>query len=331
MADSIIKLADVVIPSQFSQYTMEQAVEKNAFFRSGIITPNPQLSNLLAVGAEAGGKTITMPFTKPLSGDAQIPSQDTPVTINNMTTTTDTARRQILMNSWGENQLASLLSGHNYMDDIATRVSDWWSTQFNKTIISTCKGVFASANMTTNRLDISGATGGAANFSLVSILKAKFMLGDAHDKITAVAMHSQAYREFLALDQIATIPLTDGTGTIQQFKPLLCGVLVDDAIPYDPETGITSIYMYGEGVFGYVCSGAGIIEDEIYRDPRIGMGQQQWITRRQFVLHPLGIEWSEPANMSFPLASDLEVGARWTRKKEVKNLPLVEFKYKLQS
>ena len=325
MADEIIKLSDVVIPSQFSQYTMEQATEKNAFFRSGIISPNPQLASLLSTAAKAGGKTITMPFTKPLAGDAQIPSENDAVTINKMTTTTDTARRQILMNSWGENQLASLLSGHNYMDDIATRVSDWWNAIFNKVIISTCKGVFASTTMSTNKVDAS--TGG---FALDSILQAKFLLGDAHDKIKAVAMHSQAYRFFLGANQIATIPLTDGKGTIQQFTPLLCGVLVDDAIPYDPATGITSIYMYGEGVFGYVADNSGIIPDEIFRDPRIGLGQPQWITRRQYVLHPLGIEWNEPTTaITFPLPSDLEAGARWTRKKEVKNLPLVEYKFKI--
>lgn len=326
MADSIIRLADVVIPSQFSQYTMEAATDKNAFFKSGIVAPNPQLASLLSTTAVAGGKTVTMPFTKPLSGDPQIPMEDTNVTINTMTTTTDTARRQILMNSWGENQLATLLSGHNYMDDIATRVSDWWSSTFNHVIISTCKGVFASSSMSTNKVD---ATSGG--FSLSSILQAKFLLGDAHDKIKSVAMHSQAYRFFLSQDEIATIPLTDGTGTIQQFKPLLCGVLVDDAIPYDPATGITSIYMYGEGVFGYVGDNTGIVSDEIYRDPRLGLGQHQWITRRQFVLHPLGIEWNEPTtSITFPLPSDLEVGARWTRKKEVKNLPLVEYKLKIQ-
>jgi len=325
MADAIIKLSDVVIPSQFSNYTMEKAVEKNAFFRSGIISPNPQLASLLSTTATAGGKTITMPFTKPLAGDAQIPSEDDAVTINKMNTSTDTARRQILMNSWGENQLASLLSGHNYMDDIATRVSDWWNTTFNKVIISTCKGVFASTSMSTNKVDVS--TGA---FALSSILQAKFLLGDAHDKIKAVAMHSQAYRFFLESDAIATIPLTDGTGTIKQFTPLLCGVLVDDAIPYDPATGIASIYMYGEGVFGYVADNSGIIPDEIYRDPRIGLGQPQWITRRQYVLHPLGIEWNEPTTaITFPLPSDLEAGDRWTRKKEVKNLPLVEYKFKI--
>ena len=325
MADSVIRLSDIVIPSQFSQYTMEAATEKNAFFKSGIISPNPQLATLLSTTATAGGKTITMPFTKPLSGDAQIPSEDTNVTINKMATTTDTARRQILMNSWGEGQLSSLLAGHNYMDDIATRVSDWWSATFNKVIISTCKGIFASPSMSTNKVDAT-----ATSFSLNSILSAKFLLGDAHDKIKAVAMHSQTYRYFLQANQISTIPLTNGMGTIQQFTPLLCGVLVDDAIPYDPETGITSIYMYGEGVFGYVADNSGIIADEIYRDPRLGLGQHQWITRRQYILHPLGIEWNEPVTpMIFPLPSDLEVAARWTRKKEVKNLPLVEYKFKI--
>lgn len=116
-------LKDMIIPENFASYVAERATETNAFWRSGIVANNPQLAELLA----QGGKTIIMPFVKPLSGDSEIPSEDDDMAINNITTSTDTARRQLRVKAFGENQLASLLSGDDVMDRIAEAFGDYWS------------------------------------------------------------------------------------------------------------------------------------------------------------------------------------------------------------
>lgn len=320
------KLENMIIPENFTRYTAEKAVEKNIFFRSGIVQPNPQLGELLRMG----GKTIVMPFVKPLSGDSEIPSEDGDLTINNILTSEDIARRQIRAKVFGENQLASLLSGDDVMDRIADGISDYWATEFTKILLATCKGIFTKCTNKVN--DISTKTGDAALFNTFDAIDTKFILGDSAENIGAVAVNSAVYAYMLKQDQITNIASSDGNGTITVYKPLMAKVIVDDAIPYDNTSKIGSMYMFGSGAFGFVEDLTGIKGTEIGRNELKGLGDNYLITRKQFVLHPLGIQWKEPTNTTIvsPANKDLETSARWEAVKDSKNIYLAEFKFKIQ-
>lgn len=318
-------LKDMIIPENFASYVAERATETNAFWRSGIVANNPQLAELLA----QGGKTIIMPFVKPLSGDSEIPSEDDDMAINNITTSTDTARRQLRVKAFGENQLASLLSGDDVMDRIAEAFGDYWSAEYTKILINTCKGVFGALSDHVN--DISEEEGDAALFNASAAIDTKFILGDAANKLTAVAVNSAVYAYMLKKDQIETIPDSEGNGEITVYAPLKARVIVDDAVPYDNTTKVGSMYLFGQGAFGFVESDKGIVPAEIYRDPLKGLGDNALITRKQFVLHPLGVEWNEPtADIVSPTNADLATAARWKRTREKKNVALAEFRFKIE-
>lgn len=314
------KLTNMIIPENFNAYVSEKATEKNAFFRSGILVDNPQLRELLGMG----GKTIHMPFVKPLSGDSQIPSEDGDLSINNIETSEDLARRQFRAQVFGENQLASVLSGDNVMDRIAEGFADYWATEYTKILISTVKGVFAS--LTGKVHDKSTAL-----FSVGDCIDAKFLLGDAHDKIGAVAVHSKVYALMLKQDQIENVPNSEGTGVIKIYKPLQCEVIVDDAVPYEPSTKVASMYMFGRGAFGFVEDLTGIVGTEIYRDALKGLGDNALINRKQFVLHPLGVKWNEPVGERIsPTNAELATKANWSQSYSDKNIALCEYKFKVE-
>lgn len=318
------KLENMIIPENFTGYTAEKATEKNAFFRSGIVQDNAQLAELL----RQGGKTIVMPFVKPLSGDSEIPTEEGDITVNNISVSEDTARRQLRVKAFGENQLASLLSGDNVMDRIANGISDYWATEYTKILLFTCKGVFAKCSNKVN--DISGKTGAEALFNTSAAIDTKFLLGDAAENIGAVAVNSAVYAYMLKQDQIATIPNSLGNGTINVYKPLMAEVIVDDAIAYDNGTKVASMYMFGKGAFGFVEDLTGIKGTEIGREMLKGLGDNYLVTRKQFVLHPLGIQWKELATSPVsPTNTDLGTAARWDMVKEAKNIYLAEFKFKI--
>lgn len=315
------KLTNMIIPENFNAYVSEKATEKNAFFRSGILVDNPQLRELLGMG----GKTVHMPFVKPLSGDSEIPSEDDDITISNITTAEDIARRQLRVKAFGENQLASLLSGDNVMDEIAEAYSDYWATEYTKILISTAKGVFSK--LTKKVHDKSADTVFAVN----DAIDAKFLLGDAHDKIGAVAVHSQVYALMIKQDQIDTVPNSTGTGNIKMYKPLECEIIVDDAVPYDSSTHIASMYMFGKGAMGFCEDLTGLVGTEIHRDPLKGLGDNALINRKQFVLHPLGIKWTESACTGVsPTNAELANSSNWEQVAEDKNIALCEYKFKTQ-
>lgn len=319
------KLENMIIPSNFTNYTSEKATEKNIFFRSGIVQANSQLAELLV----NGGTTLVMPFVKPLSGDSEIPSQDGDLIINNIQTSQDTARRQFRVKAFGENELASILSGDNVMDRISNGISDYWATEYTKILLATCKGVFAKLTDRVN--DISGKTDNAALFNTSDAIDTKFILGDSANNIGAVAVNSAVYAYMLKQDQIATIPNSMGTGSITVYKPLMAEVIIDDAIPYDNVTKSASMYLFGKGAFGFVENNSNIKGTEIGRNALKGMGDNFLITRKQFVLHPLGVQWSEPTTAIpvSPTNADLATAARWSAVKEKKNIYLAEFKFKI--
>ena len=318
------KLENMIIPENFTAYTAEKATEKNAFFRSGIVQANPQLAELLRIG----GKTIVMPFVKPLSGDSEIPTEDGDLTINNISTSEDIARRQLRAKVFGENQLASLLSGDNVMDRIADGIGDYWSTEYTKILLATCKGVFAKCTGKVN--DITGKTGNAALFNTSDAIDTKFLLGDAAENIGAVAVNSAVYAYMLKQDQIDIVPDSMGNGTIKVYKPLMAEVIIDDAIPFDNTSKVASMYMFGKGAFGFVEDLTGIIGHELGREKLKGLGDNYLVTRKQYVLHPLGISWKEPSTSPVsPTNADLGTAARWDMVKDAKNIYLAEFKFKI--
>ena len=320
------KLADMIIPENFNSYVSEKSTEKNAFFRSGVLVDNPQLRELLG----AGGKTIHMPFTKPLSGDSQIPSEDDDLSINKITTSEDLARRQFRAQVFGENQLASILAGDNVMDKIAEGFGEYWATEYTKILISTCKGVFGALKGHVH--DISSLAGASSVFNVNSAIDAKFLLGDSHENLGAVSVHSKVYALMLKQDQIETVKNSEGTGSIKIYKPLQCEVIVDDAVPYDSSSKVASMYLFGKGAFGFVEDLNGIVGTEIYRDALKGLGDNAIINRKQFILHPLGIAWNEPKGERVsPTNEELANKSNWAKKYEDKNIPLVEFKFKVEA
>lgn len=313
------KLTNMVIPENFNAYVSEKAVEKNAFFRSGILVDNPQLREMLSMG----GKTLHLPFIKPLSGDSEIPSEDGDMSVNNISTGDDIARRQLRVKAFGENQLASLLSGTNVMDSIADAYADYWAAEYNKILISTAKGVFAKL---TDKVHDKSAD---SLLSAGDAIDAKFLLGDAHDKIGAVAVHSKVYALMLKQDLVENIPTSEGTGVIKVYKPLQCEIIVDDAIPYDSSNNTASMYMFGKGSVGFCEDLAGLVGTEIHRDPLKGLGDNALIQRKQFVLHPLGVKWTESsvAGVS-PTNAEIATADNWEKVALDKNIALCEYKFK---
>lgn len=76
------KIADIIEPAIFTPYVSERTKELSAIFRSGIITTNPKLDAL----AKGAGRTFNMPFWNDLTGDAQLLSDSTPLTVNKIDT-----------------------------------------------------------------------------------------------------------------------------------------------------------------------------------------------------------------------------------------------------
>lgn len=140
-------------------------------------------------------------------------------------------------------------------------------------------------------------------------------------------MHSAVESELVKQDLIEYVPQSEQGKPIGYF--LGKRVIVDDSMPFVTATGVSEVYIFGQGA---IALGNGthpnIVETEVARNALAFSGEETLINRKVFVLHPRGVAWQEGgvANQ-FPTNAELKAGARWKRVYEPKAVRIVKFKF----
>jgi len=320
MAKTVI--ADVIVPEVFNPYVIERTAELSAFYQSGIIARNENLDAL----ARSGGKLINMPFWEDLTGDDEVLSDSTALTVGKIGSDKDVAVLLARGRAWSVNDLAKALSGDDPMAAIGDLVAAYWARRFQAILIKTLDGIFGNTatGMDTNKHDISVQDGNAAVIDAKTAVDAIYKLGDNADKLTGFAMHSATVAKLTKDDLIETIPPSEGKPAVRTFlgKP----VVVDDSLPN--ADGVYTTYIFGAGAFGWGEGGAPV-PTETARDALAG--DDILIHRRHFILHPRGVAFQNAVVAgATPSNDELANPQNWKRVYESKNVRIVQFKHRLE-
>jgi len=324
------RIADIVEPTVFLKYMLEESVNRNALIQAGIIVPDPKLDAL----ASAGGTLITMPFFQDLSGDDEVLSDSGALIVNAITTAYDKARLHTRGKAWGSNDLAAAISGADPMAAIASYVADWWNAKEQALLINSLGGVFADnlANDSGDLIHVAAAeaTGDIKQWNdaaptvmnPIAILDGAQLLGDAKGKFTAIAMHSKCLTDLIKQELIDYKPASEGKDDIPYY--LNKRVIEDDTCP--TRAGTTSGTVYQSYLFaeGAVGKGEGQAPVPVETGREKLSGYDYLITRRHFLLHPRGFQWQESsiAGVS-PTNAECSEAAQWDRVYEKKNVRCV--------
>lgn len=313
------KIADVIVPEVFNPYVIERTAELSALVKCGIIVKDKELDSL----ALAGGRLINMPYWKDLNGDDEVLDDNGALTPGKITAGQDVAALLMRGKAWSVNDLATALSGDDPMKAIGDLVAEYWARQRQKTLLAVLKGVFASSTMSGNVHDISSLEGDLAKINGTSFIDAKTKLGDASDKLTAVAMHSTVFAELEKQNLIQYIPNSQGVVDFPSY--LGRKVIVDDGCPKDGDVYTT--YLFGQGAIGQ-GNGAAPVPTETDRDSLAG--EDILINRQHFLLHPRGVKFTDSSvAKKSPSNAELADQANWSRVYENKNIRIVAFKHKI--
>ena len=315
-------IQDVIVPEVFNPYVIQRTAELSAFYQSGIIARNPELDRL----ASSGGKLVNMPFWEDLTGDDEVLSDQTALTVGKIKAAQDVAALLARGRAWSVNDLAKALSGDDPMAAIGDLVADYWARRFQAILIKTLDGIFGNTatDMDDNKHDISGTTN--ANDAVISAktaVDAIYKLGDNADKLTGFAMHSATVAKLTKDDLIETIPPSEGKPAVRTFlgKP----VVVDDSLPVS--NGVYTTYIFGAGAFGW-GEGRAPVPVETARDALAG--DDILIHRRYFILHPRGVAFqNKSVTGATPSNTELANYQNWKRVYESKNVRIVQFKHKV--
>jgi hypothetical protein len=340
------RLADAVIPEVYADYQAENTPERTAFFESGVVVRNAMLD----AKASTGGQEIQVPFWRDLDASVEPnASNDDPADMaspNKLGSGLQKARISYLNQGYSAADLVVELSGSDPMQRIRNRFGTYWQRQWQRRVIASAVGLLAD-NVANDDGDMvyDGAT---ALWSRQAFTSAVFTLGDAFGQLSAIAVHSLAYKQMIDADDIDFVPDSQGNLTIPTFMGQR--VIVDDSMPAtsagDPATITTTAVLFGAGAFGY-GEGDPLVPVEIERQARAGNGggvETLW-ERKTWILHPFGYQFTgdditNRANANgrtgadttvdefSPLLADLRKAANWNRVVDRKNVPIAFLKIK---
>src|SRR3954471_2140466 len=325
-------VADVIIPTEFERYAIERTAELSRFGDSGIVERAPEFDVL----AQGGGREVRMPFWKDLTANRQILSDAAPLAVNKINADQDIARIHNDAQVWSVNHLAKVVSGDDPMQAIADLVAGYWARTDESFIISCLKGIFGAASMAGNLLAIHSetiaGTTAATKLNGSTFVDACTKLGDAADRLTAVAMHSATEAALRKLDLIDFLPDSQGNPLLRVFQGRR--VVVDDNLPTRAGTTdgtVYTTYLFGQGAFAKgsakldsapLQGGFGTEGVELARVPLDS--DTVLINRRRYVLHPRGVKFTSASVAGdSPTNAELETAANWTRVWENKNVRIV--------
>ena len=327
--------SDIIIPEVFTPYVIEQTTQRDAFLQSGVVQPLAELN------ATEGGDFVNVPYWKAnLSGDFEVLSDSSSLTPGKIQ-----ADKQIGVilhrgRAFEARDLAALAAGADPMAAIGAKIGAYIANQRQKDLISALSGVFGSVNTTDSNaalfaLTIDGGSGDTPTaLAPKHVAKAKALLGDAGDKLTAVAMHSKVYYDLverklvdyvLASDTNATATASGGSiagayggnGSV----PTYCGlrVIVSDDVA---TTGSGSSTEYSTYFFtqGAVASGE-IAGMQMETDRDILAKSDAMSIDLHYCYHPVGTKWA--VTTTNPTRAQLETVGNWSKVYETKNIGIV--------
>lgn len=313
------KLTNLIVPEIFSAYFVEQVVAQNQFFNSGIVAPSPQLTEMMRMG----GYTGNLPFFQDITGDAEVLSEYGALSMEGITASKEVYAVLARGKAWTSNDLAEAFTATDPLSVIASKVSNFWERELNKTLIASLNGLFSGDGMSGLVSDITGESGDAAKIGSSTIVDALQKLGDASDKVTAIAMHSASFAK-LVKDQLIDY-VRDAQFDITFPTYLGKRVIVSDNMPSDGYGNYTT-YLFTPNSVVY---GGNVAKNPTEVDRDILSGADILATRYHFTLHPRGtainvsgISGATPSNAE--LAGDI-----WTRVYELKNMGIVQMKHKI--
>ena len=313
MASEVLRLSDVIVPEVYTRYLIEQSVNKNLFFRSGIMVRDSQFDALVG----GGGTIFNLPFWQQLSGDPQALQSNTTIETKKTTTSRQAARRLMFARGWSAEEIASALAGEDAMGAITSMVDDYWNTFYNKLCFSVVKGIMADdidndSSSLVNDITTSGTVAAANRISLDAVIDTAVKKGDRMEDFTAIAMHSAVYARALKNDAIDYIPDSQEGKRIAAYMGMR--VIVDDGLAPDTD-GSNSEYwtiLFQPGALAYGESANHITVVET--DRNAGKSEDILYTRRNFVIHPRGYRWMENSVASDnPTKSEIEEAGNWDK------------------
>jgi len=323
-----IKIADIFQATLWTNDIINEAPELQNILNSGLFRTNQELQNI--VNAQSAGSRFELPYvdepdyTEPTIMD----DSDNLITTEKISWDNQFAVLGMYAKSYAYanivQQIARDSDPARVLRDI---IGNYWARDLQRRIIATLSGIANKAGDELT-LDIADDSSDGADvlISASAIIDTASLLGDMQDKFQFMFVHSKVYADLKKQNLIDVLPPSEeGAKPIEVYGNYR--IVVNDLLPVIQGTNkkkyVTIIAQTGIFAYAEKTLGGDMPLLEVYRDPRAGRGAgvSQLITRRGFVLHPVGWSWNK-SGMS-PTLADLSNKNNWTMKFKAKQQKFV--------
>ena len=323
--------SDVIIPEIFTPYVIEQATLRDAFLASGVVQPMAELN------ATEGGDVVNVPFWKAnLTGDFEVLSDSASLQPGKIEGAKQTGVILHRGRAWESRDLAGIAAGADPMAAIGDKIALYVNHQKQKDLIKELEGVFGAltggdtAAFSSLRFDTSGAT----PLGPRQVAKARSLLGDQGDKLSAIAMHSAVYYDLVERKAIDYVSAAEARATADTAMPDAFGgsiaaaygevtvptymgmrvIISDDLAPVSTNY---PLYFFTPGAIG---SGEQLaMQTETDRD--ILAKSDALSIDLHYCYHPMGARWK--GTTVNPDRATLATVGNWEQVYETKNIGIV--------
>ena len=329
--------SDIIIPEIFTPYVIEQTTQRDSFLASGVVAPMAELN------ATEGGDFVNVPFfSANLSGDFEVLSDSSSLTPGKISTDKQVGVILHRGRAFESRDLAALAAGSDPMAAIGQKIGAYIANQRQKDLLACLDGVFGSINANSSSsaffdLCIDSESGDTpTGLSPKHVAKARSILGDQGDKLTAVCMHSKVYYDLVERKMVDYVLASDGNGgsatasggTISpayaggnDTVPTYCGlrVIVSDDVT-TAGSGSSTEYSTYFFTAGSVASGeqAGLTTET---DRDILAKSDAMAIDLHYTYHPVGSKWA--VTTVNPTRAQLQTVGNWSKVYETKNIGIV--------
>ena len=136
------RLSDVIVPVEFTDYIVQNTMEKTALVQSGVATRN----GVIQAQLQAGADSFTIPNWFDLGNEEANIVNDDPADLSvpyKINAGKQLVRKSFLHNSWSAMNLASELSGDDALQRIRSRTVAYWERQLQRRLIASLNGIIA--------------------------------------------------------------------------------------------------------------------------------------------------------------------------------------------
>ena len=316
-------IADIIENEPFANYMIDRLPVANRLFASGIIYRDPMLLTFL----NGPGRKFDIPFWGDIDqDDSSVPVENTETAAGSIGTYELSVRRQMRKKNIGKSNLASIMSGEDPLSAIQNRLDVFWKKDMQNNLVSAITGVLASttgAELLTDVANTALADPDADNIIAPDyIIDAQSVLGDGMGKFKAMIMHSKVYADLRKQNLITDVPIADQAPLVPFYQDM--EVIVDDNVPTETRTTtgddvtVYTTILLKEAAFAFNETAQGFKPVAVDEEDDMGFGEQILLTKRMFVLHPAGFDFTgTPAGLS-PTNTELATGTNWVMKQDIK-------------